>query len=56
MADAQDLKSWVRKKTCGFESHHRHHFSFEIRRVVDFPEAFLNILAPDEPQRGVLYF
>ena len=25
MADAQDLKSWVHKKTCGFESHHRHH-------------------------------
>ncbi len=25
MADAQDLKSWVLQKTCGFESHHRHH-------------------------------
>ncbi len=25
MADAQDLKSWDRKKSCGFESHHRHH-------------------------------
>jgi hypothetical protein len=25
MADAQDLKSWGRKKPCGFESHHRHH-------------------------------
>jgi hypothetical protein len=24
MADAQDLKSWGRKKPCGFESHHRH--------------------------------
>ena len=24
MADAQDLKSWDRKKSCGFESHHRH--------------------------------
>ena len=26
MADAQDLKSWDRKKSCEFESHHRHHF------------------------------
>ncbi len=25
MADAQDLKSWVLKKTCGFESRLRHH-------------------------------
>ena len=25
MADAQDLKSWDRKKSCEFESHHRHH-------------------------------
>ena len=25
MADAQDLKSWDRKKSCGFESRHRHH-------------------------------
>ena len=24
MADAQDLKSWDRKKSCGFESRHRH--------------------------------
>src|SRR5450432_4183745 len=24
MADAQDLKSWDFKKSCGFESHHRH--------------------------------
>ena len=24
MADAQDLKSWDHKKSCGFESHHRH--------------------------------
>ena len=27
MADAQDLKSWDLKKSCGFESHHRHHFN-----------------------------
>jgi hypothetical protein len=26
MADAQDLKSWDCKKSCEFESHHRHHF------------------------------
>ena len=26
MADAQDLKSWDLKKSCGFESHHRHQF------------------------------
>ena len=26
MADAQDLKSWDHKKSCGFESRHRHHF------------------------------
>ena len=25
MADAQDLKSWVRNRTCGFESRLRHH-------------------------------
>jgi hypothetical protein len=25
MADAQDLKSWDRKKSCRFESDHRHH-------------------------------
>jgi hypothetical protein len=25
MADAQDLKSWDGKTSCGFESHHRHH-------------------------------
>ena len=25
MADAQDLKSWVLKQTCRFESDHRHH-------------------------------
>lgn len=25
MADAQDLKSWDLKKSCGFKSHHRHH-------------------------------
>jgi hypothetical protein len=24
MADAQDLKSWDYKKSCGFESRHRH--------------------------------
>ena len=28
MADAQDLKSWGRKKPCGFESHHRHQHQF----------------------------
>jgi hypothetical protein len=26
MADAQDLKSWDRKTSCGFESRHRHQF------------------------------
>ena len=25
LADAQDLKSWVRKRTCGFDSRPRHH-------------------------------
>jgi MOSC domain-containing protein YiiM len=25
MADAQDLKSWDSKMSCGFKSHHRHH-------------------------------
>src|SRR2546421_12731150 len=30
MADAQDLKSWGRKKPCGFESHHRHQSSNEF--------------------------
>src|SRR5437899_12758387 len=29
MADAQDLKSWVRKKPCRFESDHRHHLEVE---------------------------
>src|ERR1700761_3065627 len=28
MADAQDLKSWDLKKSCGFESHHRHHTEY----------------------------
>ena len=27
MADAQDLKSWDLKKSCRFESGHRHHSS-----------------------------
>ena len=27
MADAQDLKSWDHKKSCGFESHHRHQYA-----------------------------
>ena len=27
MADARDLKSRDHKKSCGFESHHRHQFS-----------------------------
>lgn len=27
MADAQDLKSWDHKKSCGFESRRRHHSS-----------------------------
>jgi hypothetical protein len=27
MADAQDLKSWDLKTSCGFESHHRHQLS-----------------------------
>jgi hypothetical protein len=26
MADAQDLKSWDLKQSCGFESRHRHQF------------------------------
>jgi hypothetical protein len=44
MADAQDLKSWDRKKSCEFESHHRHQPWSETswRAVVDagtFPNA-----------------
>ena len=34
MADAQDLKSWGRKKPCGFESHHRHRANVKIRNVL----------------------
>ena len=30
MADAQDLKSWDLKKSCRFESDHRHHYSPRI--------------------------
>ena len=30
MADAQDLKSWDLKKSCGFESHHRHQSKFVL--------------------------
>ena len=30
MADAQDLKSWGRKKPCGFESHHRHQLQVAV--------------------------
>jgi hypothetical protein len=32
MADAQDLKSWDRKKSCEFESHHRHQPSLDPTR------------------------
>ncbi len=32
MADIQDLKSWARKKACGFKSHHRHHVWFDPPR------------------------
>jgi hypothetical protein len=47
MADAQDLKSWDRKKSCGFKSRHRHHFclqdseSFTI--VVSAPQVIQSI-------------
>ena len=30
MADAQDLKSWDRKKSCRFESDHRHHMEVAL--------------------------
>src|SRR2546423_1557377 len=32
MADAQDLKSWDLKKSCRFESGHRHQTSLEAQR------------------------
>ena len=36
MADAQDLKSWDLKKSCGFESRHRH--QIEIAEVLQLKE------------------
>ena len=38
MADAQDLKSWVRNRTCGFESRLRHHSSPIFNSLVFFPQ------------------
>jgi hypothetical protein len=35
MADAQDLKSWDRKKSCRFESDHRH--QFQLREHHEIP-------------------
>src|ERR1035441_5719052 len=37
MADAQDLKSWDRKKSCEFESHHRHQASLVARATLGRP-------------------
>ena len=38
MADAQDLKSWDRKKSCGFKSRHRHyHLQVYLRVSEDEP-------------------
>ena len=37
MADAQDLKSWDRKKSCGFESRHRHQPTLVARAMVGRP-------------------
>ena len=41
MADAQDLKSWDRKKSCEFESHHRHQSSLEAQRKRRLPRRSL---------------
>ena len=38
MADAQDLKSWDLKKSCGFESHHRYHFN-----IIQYIQCFCKI-------------
>src|SRR5208283_2778554 len=35
MADAQDLKSWDLKKSCGFKSRHRHRCQFDKNRTLD---------------------
>ena len=34
MADAQDLKSWDPKKSCEFESHHRHQVDWGFNRQI----------------------
>ena len=41
MADAQDLKSWDHKKSCRFESGHRHH-TFEKSRRFHFRTPYRN--------------
>ena len=47
MADAQDLKSWGRKKPCGFESHHWHHLENDkIGGRFDVPSQVNLIRAP----------
>jgi hypothetical protein len=38
MADAQDLKSWDHKKSCGFKSHHRHQHGLHARPEDDAVE------------------
>src|SRR2546422_764394 len=40
MADAQDLKSWDHKKSCGFKSRHRHHCQGRFPRQYNFGRAW----------------
>ena len=50
MADAQDLKSWDRKKSCEFESHHRHFLllgPFEMKYSLVFTDEYPPALAED---------
>ncbi len=40
MADAQDLKSWDYKKSCGFKSRHRHQLLRRVCSNGSFPGKF----------------
>jgi hypothetical protein len=44
MADAQDLKSWDHKKSCRFESDHRHHCKCFISKALQWNLAKLSVV------------
>ena len=42
MADAQDLKSWDRKKSCRFESDHRHQTLLRVQQEIRNLQVFVD--------------